>query len=463
MTMRTRRELLRDGLAAMALAATPGCLSPGRETAPSPERLPWRNWAGDHLCVPERRFAPPDEDALRAILASTRGTIRPVGAGHSFSPIVPTDGSLISLDRLHGVIDTDADAKTAEVYAGTRLHALGASLDRAGQQLVIQPDIDDQALGGAIATSTHGTGPSFGSMSSYVEGLTLVTPEGDAIECDRERDADVFRAACCSVGTLGVVSRFRLANRAPERVEERTTVVPTAEVLANAEALRFAHQHMEFMPLPQSGLSLVVTTDPTENETIALGEDPTSVDQLRAAWAAVGGQAEIYSQVVAEALGGVGAQAIRSGPAFLVRAHARYSRFREMEYSVPAEDGPACLSEILDTIDAADLPYVYPLEYRYVKADDVWLSMFEGWDKATISIHQYQDEDAGPIFERIEPILLGYGGRPHWGKMHTLGGDALRERYAHWDEFQDVRRRLDPEGRMLNDSLRSIFDRAKGR
>lgn len=463
MTRRTRRALLRDGLAAMALAATPGCLAPPRERLPASERVPWRNWAGDHLCRPEHRFAPTDEDALRAILAGTRGTIRPVGAGHSFSPIVPTKGTLLSLDRLHGLIEVDAATLQAEVFAGTRLHALGAALDAAGQQLVIQPDIDDQALGGALATSTHGTGAAFGSMSSYVDGLTLITPRGETIVCDRDRDADVFQAARCSVGTLGVVTRVRLANQAPERVEERTTVRATADVLANAEALRDAHRHMEFMPLPRAGVSLVVTTDPTEREAVVLDEDPTSVDQLRAAWGAVGGQAEIYAQVVQEALGGLGAQAIRSGPAFLVRAHARYSRFREMEYSVPAEDGPACLAEILDVIEARDLPYVYPLEFRYVKADDVWLSMFEGRDTATISLHQYADQDARPVFESIEPILLRWGGRPHWGKMHSLDGAALRERYAHWDAFQGVRRRLDPEGRMLNESLRTLFGDAGGR
>jgi len=451
---RTRRALLRDGLAAMALAALPGCASSRRAPAAPAARLTWRNWAGDYPCRPVARLAPVDEDGVRAILRDGRGPVRPVGAGHSFSAIVPTEGTLISLDRMQGVLSVDAATRTAEVHAGTRLHALGAALFERDQMLQVQPDIDDQALAGALATSTHGTGPRFGSMSSYVEGLTLVTPSGDVVSCDAERDRDVFQSARCAVGALGVLTRVRLANTRPERLEERTTVTATDVALGDLERLRDAHQHMEIRVLPRSGVTRGVTTAPTPSDAIALEEDPTSVEQLRAAWAAVGGRADVYGQVVLEALGGLGASAVRRGPGHLVRAHARLSRFREMEYTVPAERGPECVREILDAIEAADLPFVYPIEVRYVKADDVWLSMFEGRDGCTISIHQYADEDEGPPFERIEPILRRYEGRPHWGKRHTLTAPELRALYPRWDDFQAVRARLDPEGRMLNPWLR---------
>ena len=459
MTNRTRRELLRDGLAAMAMASLPGCATQGFGTAAAPDSLTWRNWAGDHACMPAARVAPRDEDELMRIVRASRGTIRPVGAGHSFTPVAATDGVLLSLDRMRGVIEADAARTTADVWAGTRLHALGAELARHDQLLTVQPDIDDQALAGALATSTHGTGPRYGSMSSYVEAMTLVTPSGERLVCDRDTDADVFHAARCAVGSLGVTSQVRLANTAPMFVEERTRAVNLDDVLAAAPRLADAHGHMEFMVLPRSELALLVTTDPTESEAVVLDEDPTSVEQLRPAWQAVGGDPSIYRQVVWEALG-QGEAAVRSGPAHLVRAHARFTRFREMEYTVPAVDGPACVREILDAIDRANLPLVFPIEVRYVKADDIWLSMFEGRDGCTISIHQFADEDQRPAFELVEPIFHRYGGRPHWGKMHSLGTAELRALYPRWDDFQRVRRTLDPDGRMLNPHLARLFEGA---
>ena len=93
-----------------------------------------------------------------------------------------------------------------------------------------------------------------------------------------------------------------------------------------------------------------------------------------------------------------------------------------------AEAGPACMREILDTIQEKKLPLSFPLEYRYVKADDIWLSMFEGQDGCSISIHQFGDMDYKAVFAEIEPIFWKYGGRPHWGKIHTLDAKRLAQR-----------------------------------
>jgi hypothetical protein len=42
-------------------------------------------------------------------------------------------------------------------------------------------------------------------------------------------------------------------------------------------------------------------------------------------------------------------------------------------------------------------------------------------DHAAISIHRTASEDYRPYFDLIEPIFWKYGGRPHWGKVHSLG------------------------------------------
>jgi FAD/FMN-containing dehydrogenase len=100
----------------------------------------------------------------------------------------------------------------------------------------------------------------------------------------------------------------------------------------------------------------------------------------------------------------------------------------------------------------------FPLEYRRVDADDIWLSMFQGRPGATISVHQYGDLDHKAYFAEIEPIFWKYEGRPHWGKLHTLDAARLAALYPkHWKDFQEVRRHLDPQGKMLNAHLKTIF------
>lgn len=53
--------------------------------------------------------------------------------------------------------------------------------------------------------------------------------------------------------------------------------------------------------------------------------------------------------------------------------------------------------------------------------------------------------------------MHGFGGRPHWGKLHTLTAETLRERYPRFDDFIALRDRLDPERRFGNRYLERVL------
>ena len=143
---------------------------------------------------------------------------------------------------------------------------------------------------------------------------------------------------------------------------------------------------------------------------------------------------------------------------YKILSNIRNNRFNEMEYSVPIHHGAECLREVLHTIMKKEVDVVFPLEYRYVQKDDTWLSMSSGdEDHAAISIHRTAGEDFRPYFDLIEPIFWKYGGRPHWGKIHSLGAAELSDLYPKFKDFQALRLQLDPENKMLNDHLRKLF------
>ncbi len=50
-----------------------------------------------------------------------------------------------------------------------------------------------------------------------------------------------------------------------------------------------------------------------------------------------------------------------------------------------------------------------------------------------------------------------YDGRPHWGKLHYQKASTLAPRYPRWDDFQAVRKRLDPDGRFANPYLDRVL------
>ena len=92
-----------------------------------------------------------------------------------------------------------------------------------------------------------------------------------------------------------------------------------------------------------------------------------------------------------------------------------------------------------------------------MREDDVWLSMFYERLCFSISVHQFADRDFSEYFAAVEPIFWKYGGRPHWGKLHSLKAHELAVLYPNWNDFLEVRRRLDPQGRLLNPYLKPLL------
>jgi FAD/FMN-containing dehydrogenase len=129
-----------------------------------------------------------------------------------------------------------------------------------------------------------------------------------------------------------------------------------------------------------------------------------------------------------------------------------------MEYHLPREALLPTARKVLEIVETRHPEIFFPIEVRVVKGDDAWLSPFGGHETSgSIAVHHYHLEDPLPYFADIEPLYPPLGGRPHWGKMHTLGAAELAARYPRWADFQRVRRELDPEGRMLNPHLKQLF------
>ena len=58
--------------------------------------------------------------------------------------------------------------------------------------------------------------------------------------------------------------------------------------------------------------------------------------------------------------------------------------------------------------------------------------------------------------------MAGVGGRPHWGKMHTLDAARLRELYPRFGDFVRIRDEVDPDGRFTNPYLDRVLSPVVG-
>lgn len=451
----TRRDLIKQAGALGLL----GSGTVGRLATAGERLIPWHNWSGAQVCIPAARLAPNDEAELASMLRTAKGPVRAVGSGHSFSALVPTDGTLLSLSSMSGMISSDAEKLQSEFWAGTRVADMGEPLKKAGLAMPNMADIDYQTIAGAIATSTHGTGPKFGSYSTQVAGLRLVTAGGEVLDLDAQHQPELFNAARVALGSLGIVTRVRLQNRKAFRLRQKQWVQKTEELLEDIDKLIRENDHFEFNAIIHSDVAVAQTQNET-TETLTLakagGGDGDALGKLAAVDTYFRNSPNTQASILNFMVKHIDFPDVVDD-SYKVFANVRDQRFNEMEYEVPAAAGPACVREVIKTIREQNLRGYIPIEYRYVKGDDIPLSMFSGRDTCAISVHQFYDLDYHNFFAQIEPIFWKYEGRPHWGKLHTLNAAQFSKLYPRFKEFLDIRQSLDPSGKFLNAHLRSVF------
>ncbi|SNS79097.1 D-arabinono-1,4-lactone oxidase [Sphingopyxis indica] len=464
----TRRALLASGGVIGAGALGVGGLAgrnwlrdrepPVLPAADANGRLLWTNWSGIAHSYPQKRAAPRSEDELLDILTKAPAPIRPVGSGHSFTAIVPTEGTLLTLDGMTGLVDHDAATNRATVRAGTRLVDLGPALAAIGQEMDNLPDINKQSVAGAMSTGTHGTGRGIPAVHGSVIAMRLATPSGEVIDCDATTRPEIFNAARVGVGAFGVVTQVTLQNQPLRRVLKRTEIRPTDEVIEDWPALRQRHRNVEFFPLPFTSYSVVVSHDVTDRPLKPRGPDTDvelmmGIKKLRDWFEFAPSLRRKYAD---EELAKVPPEDMVD-EGWKLLSNERPVRFNEMEYHLPIETQMTALREVLAAIEAHRRDVFFPLEARVIAADDAWLSPFYQRESGSVAVHAYYREDYDFFFSIVEPIFRRHGGRPHWGKLHSLKARDLAQIYPRWRDANEVRRELDPQGRMLNPFLKGLF------
>lgn len=385
----------------------------------------WNNWSGRHKSRPESlHFLRSEEDAcaLAKFARNNNRTLRVAGSGHSHSELIPNDSIVADASGLSGIISIDSQEKSAWVWAGSKIYALGRPLHDAGLALKNQGDIDRQAIAGACATGTHGTGKDLQNLSSAVLGFTIATANGELMTCDENQNADIWTAGRLSLGAFGIMTRLKLQLTDCYKLRE-SGFQATYEALADRiPELIETNERFEFFWYPRTDEATVKVINRTDGDPVY----PLADEGSRVAW-----NYEVL-------------------PSHRPHFHT------EMEYSIPAEDGPECLSRIRDLL-RKDFPDVaWPVEYRTVAADDVWLSMAYGRPTVTISVHQDVRLDESAYYEACERIFLSYGGRPHWGKVNYLDSETHAAIHPKWREWWRVRDQIDPDKNFLNDYLNSL-------
>ncbi|GAB3286403.1 D-arabinono-1,4-lactone oxidase [Parasphingorhabdus pacifica] len=433
-------------------------------------RVTWKNWAGTTTAGPGSTARPRDVDEAAAVLRDARhrgSRVRPLGNGHSFTSIGTPENVGIALDLSHwsGITRADQDTGLVTVRAGTPLHRLNRELDDLGLAMPNLGDIDRQTVSGAISTGTHGTGAALGGLATQVEALEMLLADGSLLHCSATDNPELFNAARVGLGALGVIHTVTLrcvpafALDADERPE------PLDRVLENFDALADHNDHFEFYWFPHSANTLVKRNNrlPADVAPRPLGRMRGYLEYELLENVAFGGLCRLGRAVPAlvrplnRLAGGTWSARTYSDRSHRVFVTRRGIKFVESEYAIPRETLPDVLAELRASVPGIEHPVMFPVEVRVAAADDIWLSTAHQRSTAYIAIHQFARMPYRHWFSTFESIVRHVGGRPHWGKLHTLDADALRYRYPRFDDFNRVRSAVDPQGIFRNPYLDRVL------
>lgn len=405
----------------------------------SPTCPRWTNWAGNQSFSPRQivEVTTEGEIAPWVARAAAQGIgVRTFGAGHSFTPIVETNGLLLDTRRLRGVLGIDTARQRVTALPKTTVGDFGEPLWAHGLALANQGDIDTQAMAGAVATGTHGSGNRLPGFSAALVGATLVDGLGKVVTVSETENADALPALQTSLGLLGIMTRLTLQVTAAYELHARTETRPYPEVAERFVEFAQANRSFAFFWMPSDASAALYCLPGGRRDDCAIrffNEAPpgTPRDHLP--------------------------PNERIDRAYRIYPMHYDPNFHELEYFVPLENAREVLDEMRQLMFHWLPLSVYPLEIRTVAADSAWMSPNYHRDNLVVSVSGRPGEDYWPYLRAVDSLLAGFKARPHWGKLHFMTAERLAGLFPRYEDFLAMRRRWDPKGTFLNAHTRALF------
>ena len=428
----------------------------------------WRNWGRSAVAEPVYHARPETVDEVVAVVRAAADRTMPVkavGAGHSFTDIAATDGVLLDLDGLQGLVGVDTATKRVRVAAGTRLWRLGPLLAEHGLALQNMGDIDRQSIAGATSTGTHGTGLRFGGLATQIVGATLVTGSGEVLRVSESERPELLPAVRLGLGALGILVELELQCVDSFVLRSVDRPRPFDEVLDAWPGLVADTDHFEFYWWPHTDVAMTQTktrlpadTAFTPPNRVALWAERRLLEnEALRAQQFVGHVVKPAVPALSRLATSVYGDGERTGASYEIFASPRLVRFRESEYAIPLDALPQALRDVRGLVERTGWRISFPIEVRAAAADDNWMSTAHGRASAYIAVHRYVRDDPTEYFAAFDALMRTYDGRPHWGKLHSRTADDLRPAYPRFDDFLAVRDELDPDRRFGNAYLTRVL------
>jgi alditol oxidase len=127
----------------------------------------------------------------------------------------------------------------------------------------------------------------------------------------------------------------------------------------------------------------------------------------------------------------------------------------QAEYFVPLEHAYEAIMA-MEKLHEKITPHLFISEIRTIHEDNLWMSPC--YKKSCVALHTTWKQEVDTVMKLlplVEEQLAPFNARPHWAKLFTIPPPVLQSRIEKLEDFKQLVKQYDPNGKFRNDFLSS--------
>ena len=385
------------------------------------------------------------------------------------------DSGVILGEKMSAFLDFNAQTGVLHAQGGASFAAILETFVPRGYFLPVAPGTKFITLGGAIACNVHGKNHHIdGSISGFVEEIELLTASGEILTLSRHDLAEEFWATIGGMGLTGIILSAKMRLMPIETAFIRVSTTRTQnldETLAQfgrEGEFRYSVAWLDCLAVGENlGRSVLIRGDHAAPDEISEGEPlafptpkkrgiPLDFPDFALNSTSVKAFNALYFASHPDAT-----KIVPFEPFFWpLDAVLGWNRiygargFIQYQCVLPHETSRDGLRKLLETISKSGrAPFLAVLKVLGENDDSMLGFPLSGH---ALSLDLAASDGIVEFAQKLDEIVWEFGGRVYLAKDATLSAPALRKMVPRLDEFERVKRRLDPQNRFQSSLSRRL-------
>jgi len=127
--------------------------------------------------------------------------------GHSLCE----NGIVVDMTRFNKIVDINSTEKWIIVQSGTSWEKIQDAVNPLGLAVKVMQSSNIFTVGGSLSVNAHGRDPRFAALSSTVESIKVMTPDGHIRWIDRLNEAELFSLFVGGYGFFGFILEAKIS------------------------------------------------------------------------------------------------------------------------------------------------------------------------------------------------------------------------------------------------------------